>query len=714
MRRLLLLVGFVLVALPWEAYAQQQGAPAAPVHADTVHTDTTRAARLLSERIVPLEKVVVTATRTAQALGEVAVPTSVITAGEIDAQGTARLSDLLADQPGLQLSYDHGTGLQVQGLAADYTLVLLDGEPVIGRTSGTLELDRLAVTNVKRVEIVRGPSSSLYGSDALAGVVNIITKTPRQNLGAQVRTRYGTNATSDLSAQVEGGRGPVRGQLFVDRYHSDGYDLAPETAAPTTPRFTNYTGRGRLSVDAGEHTTLSLRARLATQRQESVVEVEGESGFFDDEAVRTDWNVAPSIEHQLKPGLNLTATLYGSGYHTETSLSRRSEGGGAPYSQSRYDQRYGKAEVQVQAVLSEHHLSTAGAGFSRESVDADRVTGARSGGFVFAQDEWQAISWLDVTPSARLDLRSGYATRLSPKLAARADVMRWLDVRASIGSGYKAPAFRQLYLDFTNPQVGYSVFGTEGVQGELRRLDEQGRIVAYLRAPETLGGALQAESSVAFNAGVTVEPADGLSARANVFHNEISNLIDTQPVARKAGGQQVFTYFNLSEVFTRGLEAEVTLRPTDALELGASYTYLEAKDRQVLRDLEAGRIYRRTPEGRDEAVPVGDYGGLVGRSRHRVTARLTYRHAPWGLTGSARGRYRGRYGFADRNGNAIIDTGAEYAPGYAVLDLTLTKTLFEDYALQVGVENLTEHVDAAHTPFLSGRRWFAGLRLNFD
>jgi len=698
LRSFFFLVAFSLI-VPLQGHAQQGES------ADSSRVDTTS---MISAR--PMGEVVVTATRSKQELENVAVPTSVLTDGEIDAQGAVRLADLLADQPGLQLSHDHGTGLQVQGLEADYTKILVDGEPIIGRTSGTLELNRLTVANVKRVEVVRGPSSSLYGSDALAGVVNVITQNPQRDLSAEVRTRYGTHQATNFSTQVEGGRGPVRGQLFLDRFSSAGYDLAPATVSPTTPSFTDYTGQGAFSVDAGERTTLSLRGRAATQQQESVAQVTSKSGLFDRKARRTDWNVAPQIEHYLQPDLKLSATLYGSGYHTETSLTRRSDG--ATYSESRYDQRYGKAETELQAVISERHLVTAGAGFIRESVDADRVNGTRNGGFVFAQDKWQATSWLDVTPSARLDMHSDYATRLSPKIAARADALSWLDVRASVGSGYKAPAFRQLYLDFTNPQVGYSVFGAQGVQSELRRLDEQDQIDAFLRNVESLGGPIEAESSVAFNVGTTVEPLDWLSARVNVFHNEISNLIDTQPVARKSNGQQVFTYFNLSEVYTRGLESEVTLRPLEALRATLSYTYLSAKDRQVLEQLEADRIYRRTAAGRDVPVTKSDYGGLVGRSRHRATAQLTY-DAPLDLTISARGRYRGRYGFSDVNGNGIIDTNDEYAPGYTVLDLTLTKTLFEEYALQVGADNLTDHVDAAHTSFLSGRRWFAGLRLNF-
>src|SRR5690606_19042558 len=115
-----------------------------------------------------LGTVVVTATRAARALEDVPVPTTVVAREEIQARGALRLSDLLAEQPGLAVFAGlGGKGLQVQGFDADYTLVLIDGEPVVGRTAGTLDLDRLAVTGVERVEIVRGPLSARYGADAL-------------------------------------------------------------------------------------------------------------------------------------------------------------------------------------------------------------------------------------------------------------------------------------------------------------------------------------------------------------------------------------------------------------------------------------------------------------------------------------------------------------------------------------------------------------------
>src|SRR5690606_5236392 len=103
---------------------------------------------------------------------------------------------------GLQVIANHGTGLQMQGLSSDYILILLDGEPLIGRTAGTLDLDRISVFNIEKIEILRGPSSSIYGSEAMAGVVNIITKNNKSGVTGSVQARYRTHQTLDLSADL--------------------------------------------------------------------------------------------------------------------------------------------------------------------------------------------------------------------------------------------------------------------------------------------------------------------------------------------------------------------------------------------------------------------------------------------------------------------------------------------------------------------------------
>ena len=94
---------------------------------------------------------------------------TVLTSGQIQETGGLRLSEVLREQTGLQISSDHGAGLQMQGLDSDYILILLDGEPLIGRTAGTFDLDRIAISNIDRIEILRGPSSAIYGSGQESG-----------------------------------------------------------------------------------------------------------------------------------------------------------------------------------------------------------------------------------------------------------------------------------------------------------------------------------------------------------------------------------------------------------------------------------------------------------------------------------------------------------------------------------------------------------------
>jgi outer membrane receptor for ferrienterochelin and colicins len=228
---------------------------------------------------------------------------------------------------------------------------------------------------------------------------------------------------------------------------------------------------------------------------------------------------------------------------------------------------------------------------------------------------------------------------------------------------------------------------------------------------------LRAESSTAFGLGVEVEPWDGFVAKVNGFHNEVRDLIDTQPIAVKTNGQQVFSYFNLERIYTRGLEAELSgavLRSATlgTLTLGIGYQYLDTADRDVLDDIDAGLLFRRDEDGRDVRVTREDYEGLAGRSRHSGTLRLAHTHARLGLTTSARAVWRSRYVFGDViTGQAVYDEAA-YAPGYALLHVTTTKTL-GPAEIQLGVRNLLNHTDPERLPYDPGRVLFVGAGYRF-
>ena len=141
-----------------------------------------------------LDEVVVTATRQEKRLGNVAIPVQLIQRKQIQQAGSMRLRDILQEQPGLQLVTGFGAGLQMQGLSPEHTLILLDGQPLIGRTSGVLDLSRVSLSGIKRIEIIKGPSSSLYGSEAMAGVINLITDNGIKPQ-AEISLRYGVADT---------------------------------------------------------------------------------------------------------------------------------------------------------------------------------------------------------------------------------------------------------------------------------------------------------------------------------------------------------------------------------------------------------------------------------------------------------------------------------------------------------------------------------------
>jgi len=658
-----------------------------------------------------LADVVVTAARRAQSAAEVSVPTTVIRSADIRAQGAVRLSDLLAEQPGLTLVHDHGTGLQVQGFDPDYTLVLINGKRIIGRTAGTLSLNRISVANVERVEVVRGPSSSLYGSDALAGVVNIITKQARQPLEASAQTRIGTHDTSDLNARVGFTRGAWQGEAMLNRFASGGYDLNPNAVGNTTPAFTDYAGNGRISYKLSDRTAVRLSSRYA---QEDVSNTLGVGRAAEEHRLRQerrDWSVTPEVQHQLGSTWSAEASYHAARYQTDAVVRR--EATGEVTDASAFDQFFGEGELRVKGTLGRSHLLTLGAGHIHESLIGDRFDDERRSTdqfFGFAQHEWLARPWLDLTLSTRVDAHSAYATQVTPRASVLVRPTDWTRLRASVGSGFKAPAFRQLFLNFTNPTVGYTVLGAEEVGDRLAALQAQGRIQRVDVDLSTLGD-IEAERSWAINIGGNVQPADWLAVDVNFFQNRISNLIDTQPIAARTNGQSVFTYLNLDRVRTRGVESEVSVSPIAGLRLDIGYQLLEAVDLDVLDGIDAGRFFRRT-EGREVRLTRSDYGGLLNRSRHSGTFSVRYTADARGTTAALRGVYRSRYGYRNAHGNAFLDDDRDYAPGYTLWHLTLTQRLTGQLSLQVGGRNLTDYTDPARVPSLSGREFFVGLELS--
>lgn len=654
----------------------------------------------LHAKTYAMRQLVVTATRTQKKKAEIAVPVTIINKEEIESTGSVRLSEILAEQTGLALIANHGVGLQMQGLSTEYSLIMINGQPIVGRTAGTLNLDRISISNVKRIEVIRGPSSSLYGSDALAGVVNIITEKANDPFKMELIGRYGTHQTMNLSANVSWTTDRWYNTLFINRYGSGGYRLNENTISQTVPKFHNYTLSYRTQVDITQNITANFYGRYYKGDQDinSYIGKKSNPKLLDIDAGMENYSLNPSFQFDLTPELTLTVEHYYSGYKTERTMLYQQSGD--LYNQRMFDQTLNKTEIQGISSFNSNHTTTIGAGYSWEKLQAERYPSnpKQHNLFIYGQHDWQITSHLNVVAGLRYDNHSEYADQFSPKLSAQYEITDWLRLQASVGRGFKAPGFQDLYLDFFNPTVGYSVFGAANVVQRIHDLQAAGKIDKILIPLDQIE-LITAERSWSYNAGVELVPSPDFNFTINAFRNNLANLIVSAPIAVKHNGQSIFSYFNRHDVYTQGINAQLSWKFLPHFRLALGYQWLMAerkiKETRTVQD-ENGNPIKKT---------FTSYQPLFNRSEHSGTLKLFYTYDPLDLQANIRGTYRGKYGFIDANGNGYANEG-EYAEDYMIWDAAVSKTFADQYTLQAGIDNILNVTRPGVVPYLSGRLFY--------
>ncbi len=666
-------------------------------------------------RMKNLSEIVVTATRSSRKLADVPIPVTLIGREQIQSTGASRLDEILSEQTGLAIINNHGFGVQMQGIDPEYCLILINGEPVIGRTAGTLNLTRITLNNVKRIEIIKGPSSSLYGSDALGGVINIITDDP-QRTGLNLQTQYGKFNTSDhtLTGSLRlNQKGMIT--LSVNRYHTDGYDLMPQTYGKTVDPYTDYTLRGHLRYQFTPKLKMTLNGHYFSEIQKNnyLADENKDTIVVKGDGKEKDGSLNPVFTYRFSPSWKLKLHNYWSQYKTQSDLLDSKAD--TAYEDSYFTQNLWKEELQSENILGPTQILTTGLGFTRESVRATRYTHKEilSDYFLYLQYEWHPTARWNVLSGLRYDLPTAYHSQLSPKLAVQYKWNKHWKLQASIGTGYKSPDLRQLYLTFSNPVVGYSVLGTMAAKDGLAKMEEEGQIERVYINPDKLDGKLKPESSIAYNLGGSYTANTGWKVSMNLFRNDIKDMIDTRVIALKANGQPLYSYYNVHSVFTEGLETDVRFPLfVNKFVISAGYQFLIAKDKTVVEDIRQGEIYIRNPETMDtRKLKMSEYGGLFNRSRHSFNVKLYYTYHSW--SANARLAYHSRFGFADMNDNGILDSDNEYAPGYALCHLNISKTFWSDQIkVRAGVKDLFNYTDPQHLSYVSGREWYVGATLS--
>lgn len=626
-------------------------------------------------------EIVVTGTRSERTLADSPVATSVLTRGELVASGADTLADALEARPGVQIVRSfRGAAIRIHGLDPDYTLILLDGQPMVGRVGGAIDLSRIPVEDIERVEIVKGAGSALYGADAIGGVVNIITRRGHQGLAASVRISGGAFVSGDQPATTTRLPGAPSS---LDDSPVNTVDLAAgldagrgrwtsrtSTSALTTPATVSPSGStamdGQTTLTVSERVDLRVTpdhrwtARAGYTLRQSAGLDQSQTGAVADRGQTTELiDTALSPDFLFGSTGRLQATFSWNAFRDQFLVDQRDAVDLDSYEEI-FDQA-AELDVLTTWLLSDRHALSGGVEGRAEHLRTDRLSIpqiARQRGAVFAQDVW-AVSEDEQTllvSGLRYDHDTLFGGALSPRLAVRTPLMHALVMRASVGRGFRAPPFKDLYLSFANPGANYRVDGNPDLRPE----------TAWT---ETFDLTWRASQTLQFEA----------SAFRNDLDEMIVAVLETAP---STDSPARYSYANVARAWTHGAAFGGTWTATPGLRMGADLNWLET------RDVEADRaLSGRPPWTVDGTLGMGGPRSLVG-----LNTRLGWQ-SPAEV-------------FFDEDGDNVQES-RETDPSW-ILDARLGWRPTQGIEVFAGVDNALDTGDLQLNP-MRPRRLFAGV-----
>lgn len=510
-----------------------------------------------------LDPIVVTATRLPTPASQLASSVTVITAEEIEAKQWRTLPEALREVPGLNVVQTGGPGGQtslfMRGTNSNHTKVLLDGIDVSDPSapSGNVDLSQFLTADIERIEVLRGPQSGLYGSDAIGGVVNIITKRGQGPLRMTGMVEGGSFGTFNQAASARGETGRVNYALNVAHDRSTASEVTPQRLLAAGQRrlnelSDNLTVSTRLGAALSEDIEASLVAR-ATQTDLHLVNDRYDPASYS--MVIDDKHGSNENNDYFTRG-SIRQTLFGGRFDHEAGIAYshyRRRATDADEAIAYYRGSRVKADWQGNLYLTPGQILTFGAETQRDEIDnSGFFSGATNdsnahvssqAGFAQLQSNWseRVVNAFSLRYDDH-DAFGGRATwRVAPALLIPETGSK---VKASVGTGFKAPSLDQLYSTYNYPAYGSYTKGN----------------------PD-----LKPERSLGYDIGFEQEIA-GLKFGSSYFYNRIKNLISTVFAYPES------TYINVSKAKIRGVENFIAFNPVDDLTLRGDYTYTLAEN----------------------------------------------------------------------------------------------------------------------------------------
>ncbi len=427
------------------------------------------------------------------------------------------MASAITERAGIQLDggVPAGAGAQIRGFDSRRVLVLLDGQPMTGRLNGNFDLSRLPLGAVERIEVVKGPQSTLYGSDAIGGVINIITRRPPEQdaFTGALQSTVGSVGRREVAGEAGWRHGEW--SAIVNGGHR-GIDLTPGVAGDAGTLARRWDANGTLRWEPDSSHRYEVGTLWIGERQRYRT---GQLFHFADNT-----QLASHLTSVIAVGSGrLTSSLALSRFD---HLSRASTLGEPVADSGAKDlQTLGTASLLYSRPTRAGAVD-AGIDVRQEQISADRVvadvTRIRSvEPFVQVATTLGAVQ---LSPGVRVTSSDRWGQFVAPRLAAMWRPYPSLALRATAGRGFRAPDFKELYYDFVNASAGYAVRGNAD---------------------------LKPEESTSISLGFEWDGAE-VYAHASLFANDYRNFIEFG--APDAAG--VYTYGNIDRGQTRGIEGE--------------------------------------------------------------------------------------------------------------------------------------------------------------
>jgi|Deesub1362A_J573_1020465.scaffolds.fasta_scaffold00183_37 vitamin B12 transporter len=485
---------------------------------------------------VTIEEVVVTASRLAEPLEEATSDVIVITEEEIKEANVEFVTDILRQVSDLNLVQSGGKGksatVLLRGGSSKQTLVMIDGVKVKSTTTGSFDFSGIQVDDIERIEIVKGPQSTIYGSEAMAGVINIITKKGKGRLKTDFSFEAGSFNTYKPVLTISGGEKGFDYRITASYLKTDGISVAKDGSEEDG--YKNVSVSGKFGFKVAENSELEFTGRYYYARNELDF---GTTSPDDPNYVQHGNHYVLSGKGKFYPTDNWEHILTVSTVK-DILKTRDADAAASSWYNSDITTRMDTVDWQHNFYLSDTEIVTVGVEYRNEKGENEGTFDkAVDNKAVYLNTKFKKEN-VTFNIGLRYDDHETFGSKTTYRLGAVQDIKEAnARFRVSYATGFRAPTFNELFW----PGYGNS--------------------------------ALKPEESTSWEVGIDQDLSNRTSVSITYFEQEYENLIQTDPAT--------WTAANIAEAEVKGIETDATFKLTNAFNLKASYTYLDTEDKST-------------------------------------------------------------------------------------------------------------------------------------